>query len=47
MFLRKPQLQRLVLGHESWVTSQGIAKGEPFAPEIAARFREMQAMRHL
>jgi hypothetical protein len=47
MFLCKAQLQRLVLGREGRVASQGVAEGEPLAPQIAPRFGEMQAVRRL
>jgi hypothetical protein len=45
--LWEPQLQRLVLGNQRGVTPQGIPEGEPFAPEVASRLGQMEAVRLL
>ena len=42
---RKPQLQRLVLGHERGIAPKRIAEGKPLTPQVATRLGEMEPAR--
>jgi hypothetical protein len=45
--VREAQLQSLVLGRQSAITTQGVSEGKSLAPEVASGLSEMKAIARL
>jgi hypothetical protein len=46
VLIREASLDRFVLRRERGILPKSVAEGEPLAPEVAARLREMEAVCH-